>query len=518
MRKILLALVTVLLVVLALWLLALAARLIWDAPYWIELSPEWLGRLVEWLYLFTVGMAVFLVVWNQGRPSRTLAWVVVLVFLPAVGILAYLLLGGNPRKEKLFSQKGAQDLQQFDEWFSGFRARFHDQSWSEQPAVLAKAQLVQLLMQSSKAFLSMNNRVEPLQNGRATFQAMFQAIRQARHHIHLEFYIIEDGILLEELVTLLASKCSEGVAVRLIYDSVGCWALKQKTLNRMQAAGIETGPFHPVRFPRLGNRINYRNHRKIVVIDGTVGFVGGLNLADRYLDGLEGVGPWRDLHLRVEGEAVKGLQLIFLTDWYFVNGTDCASPDLFPELPLAGSAPVQVVASGADSRHAGILQGFVWMLYGAKDYCYIASPYLIPVESALQALRSAALSGVDVRILLPRRSDSRLAAFSMMSYLDELLEAGVRIYLYQPGFLHAKLMLSDDLLCSVGSANWDQRSFDQNFEANAFVYDRETTLALKAQFMADLEASQELTLEAWHAYPAWQRMLWALARLVSPLL
>lgn len=274
----------------------------------------------------------------------------------------------------------------------------------------------------------------------------------------------------------------------------------------------------PVRFPRLANRINYRNHRKIAVIDGTIGYVGGLNVADRYLTGHPDLGAWRDTHLRIEGDAVKGLQLVFLTDWYFVSGQDIARQELFPSVEIDEQLPIQIVASGPDSDYAGILQGYFASIHLARKYLYISNAYLIPNESILTALKTAALSGVDIRILIPEQSDSKLAQWSTQSYLEELLQAGVRMYLYQAGFLHTKVLIADDVLSSVGTANWDHRSFEQNFEVNAFLYDRPTAETLKTQFLEDLQRARELSLEQFRQRPPWKKGISSLARLLSPLL
>ncbi len=516
MRNALFFLVSLLTISFSLWLLIQVPLFLEDAPgIWTSVST-WVFRGMKGLYILSVIITVVLVVWENGRPARTLAWILVSVFVPVGGVIAYTLFGGNGRKEKLFSLKGAKDLQRINAWLEEFLVEWKQVETPD--SFQEKSGLVSLLMSNSKALITEDNRAEVLQDGKATFQSIFSAILRARHHIHLQFYVIEDGELLNELIDLLIDKRQEGVEVRVMFDSVGSWSLSNHSITRLRDQGVECYSFMPVRFPRLGNRINFRNHRKIVVIDGETGFVGGLNLADRYIDGIPGIGSWRDTHLKLIGDAVKGLQLVFLTDWFFASGEDCARREMFPPTDNQGHLPVQIVASGPDSRHPGIMQAYFSSINLAKEYIYITNAYLIPDESILTALKTAALSGVDVRIIVPEKADSRVAQLSTRSYLGELLEAGVRIYLYQAGFVHAKVFVSDDMLCSVGTANWDQRSFDQNFEVNAFLYNQDIALQLKEAFIQDTRDSLELELKSFQNRPRWKRMLYSLARLLSPFL
>ncbi len=519
MRKFLLILLTALVLILASWLLVQGAHLIWPEEAWMAEAKKILGWSTEALYVTTVVVTVFRVVVENGRPSRSLAWVLALILLPVLGMLAYLLVGGNLRKEKLFSLKATKDMERINRWFEGHLSRVHHISLQEKQALNTKLPLANLLTKNSKALLTEDNQLKILQNGNMTFSAMLRAMEEAKDHIHLEFYIVEEGELTDQMLALFARKRQEGVAVRWIYDGIGSWGLSRKFFRRLDDLGVAHYPFMPVRFPLLANRINFRNHRKILVIDGHTGFVGGLNLSDRYAGGLPGVETWRDTHLMLEGDAVKGLQSVFLTDWFFVSGEDCWLPTMFPHsehqpTPL----PVQIVASGPDSDHASILQGYVTAMHLARSYLYIANAYFIPNESILTALKTSAMSGVDVRILIPARSDSSVAHWSMQSYLEELLESGVKIYLYNRGFLHAKVLVSDDLLSSIGTANFDPRSFDQNFEINAFIYDEGTAKRLREDFLKDFEESIPLSLEIVRGVPSWKKMLASLARLLSPLL
>lgn len=514
MRNLLFSLLTLLAGMAAGWAILLGVQEFGEINSLAQIKNT-LFFVIEILYAIITTLTILLVIWENGKPSRTLSWILILIFLPVLGILAYVMVGGNLRKEKIFSLKGANDLKQINSWLNLFL-----ENWKEEPQASfnEKSSLISLLTSNSKALLTEDNEAAILQNGRETFEAIFQSIRTAKHHIHLQFYIIENGILLSELEDVLVSKVKEGIKVRVLFDSVGSWRLKSSTLKRMRKHGIQCVSFQPARFPRFGNRINYRNHRKIVVVDGITGFVGGLNFSDRYVDPISKTEIWRDTHLKLVGDAVKGLQLVFLTDWFFASGEDCAEVRVFPYSPKKPSLPIQIVASGPDSKHPGIRQAYFAAITLAKDYFWIANAYLIPDESILTALKIAALSGVDVKIIIPEKSDSWLANFSTQSYLEELMEAGVSIYLYQAGFIHCKTFISDDLLLSIGTANWDQRSFDQNFEVNAFIYDAAQAASLKIDFEADLANSSLLDLETFRNRPSWQRMLSALARMLSPIL
>jgi cardiolipin synthase len=286
----------------------------------------------------------------------------------------------------------------------------------------------------------------------------------------------------------------------------------------MTDAGIDTYPFLPVRFPLLTNKINYRNHRKIVVVDGKIGFVGGLNIADRYLQGSEELGIWRDTHLRLEGEAVYSLQVVFLVDWYFVSDEIVKGEAYFPPNQVQEHHFVQITTSGPDSDWASIMQAYFAAISSAQSTIYISTPYFMPNEGIITALKTASLSGLDVRILLPSRSDSKIVFWSSRSYVSELLEAGIKIYFYEKGFPHSKLLLVDGVLCSVGTANMDIRSFDQNFEVSALIYDEAITLELQRTYLSDLQNSTEIHLETWEKRPRWHQIGENVARIFSPLL
>ena len=308
-----------------------------------------------------------------------------------------------------------------------------------------------------------------------------------------------------------------GVNVRVIYDDVGCWHVPNRFFEEMRNAGIEVRSFLKVRFPLFTSRVNYRNHRKIVVIDGRIGFVGGMNLAERYMRGFSW-GIWRDTHILIEGKAVHGLQTAFLLDWYFVDRTLITASRYFPKIESCGSSLVQVVTSEPIGPWKEIMQGLTMAINGAKKYFYMQTPYFLPTEQVLAAMQTAALAGVDVRLMLPERADNRITHLGSHSYLADVMQAGVKVYFYKKGFLHSKLMVSDDMLSTVGSTNVDFRSFEHNFEVNAFMYDVETALEMKEIFLQDQRESTQIFLKNWVKRSWRRRAAESVVRLLAPLL
>jgi len=377
---------------------------------------------------------------------------------------------------------------------------------------------VKLLLNNNKALLTENNEVRVLKNGEETFNSICEELQKATNHIHIEYYIFEAGEVGNRVCDILIAKALQGVKVRLIYDSFGSWDFSTEFQEKMSAAGIEIFEFMPVRFPWLTTRINFRNHRKIIVIDGVSAFVGGLNIADRYMGRNEEIGFWRDTHLLIQGDAAKSLQIVFLTDWYFVSNQLIDAQNYFPEIPVSNKCLVQIASSGPDSDWASIMQSYFYAISTAKDYVYISTPYLFPNESILTALKTTALSGVDVRIILPKKSDSALMHWGAMSYIEELLESGIKIYMYKKGFTHSKLMICDDVFSSVGTANLDIRSFDQNFEVSALIYDETLTKELKCSYLDDLSYCEQTLFEDFAWRSTQNKIKEALARIFSPLL
>ena len=508
---------------LTLLFILLAARLVLEGS-WFDAWParEWVGNALlaalGVLYPVLTIVAVYGVVRLGTRPAKTIAWMLVIITLPVIGVILYSFIGYNLRKEKLFTRKQGHDLQVLDELVEQQLVEFEQADRQASPIVHNHQRLAQLQLRSGKFLLTSGNRAQVLQDGEETFAAIFAAMEQAQSFIHIEYYIFEEGDLADRVADILTKKVKQGVPARLTYDGVGSWSLSKTYCRRLKEAGVEVFPFMPVSFGPLANRLNYRNHRKIVVVDGRVGFTGGINVSDKYIKGDPKLGHWRDTHLRLEGRAVNFLQYIFLTDWQFVSRQNLLTKEYFPSHEVVGPTPVQISASGPDSNYASIHQTFVSMLYQAQKYIYLANAYLIPDESLLMALKATALSGVDVRLMVPETSDSFIVKWSSRSYLEELLVAGVKVYFYQKGFLHSKVVVADDELASVGTANLDIRSFEQNFELNALMYDADLARQLKARFMIDIHDCRLLDLEEYRQRPRLDRVKESVFRVLSPVL
>ncbi len=467
-----------------------------------------------------IAATVIHVVMDNRQPSKTMAWALVIIFVPIVGLVFYLFFGLNHRKERLVGQGSLDQLTK--------RSML---SFVEQENLRVSErhkQLVDLFVNQSFSLPFKDNQIDIMTDGYAFFPELLKDIARAQHHIHIDMYIFEDDALGQLVADALIDKAREGVHVRVIYDDVGCWNVNHSFFEHMREEGIEVAPFLPVRFPSFTSKVNYRNHRKIIVIDGTVGYIGGMNIAMRYVKGIQGIKikgqettnlPWRDTMLRVVGGAVYGLQRAFLIDWYFVDRTLITDRIYYPHLPTTNNCLAQIVTSGPTNPYPEIMQGFVRVILAARRYVYIETPYFLPNEPVLFALKTAAMAGVDVRVLCPRRSDARFIEWASRSYLREAYEAGVQIYLYQSGFLHSKVMVCDDSLTTCGSTNVDFRSFENNFEANAFIYDEGTALRMKNVFLRDQEQSVLLGDLPQRIHPSFKKRLWeSVTRLLSPLL
>lgn len=470
------------------------------------------------LYTLSIFSMVVIVILENRSPLKTISWILVLISLPVFGLIGYLVFGQNFRKRKMFSLKELGDMKWLQVMSQDQKLRLEKSRFLKDERIHEKKNVMTLLLNNSKALLTGYNRVKILNDGKETFPSIFKALRKAKDHIHLEYYIIEDGDLASELLEILIQKAKEGVEVRVIYDDVGSWKLSKGYVEALEQAGVKIHAFLPVRFPILTSRVNYRNHRKIIVIDGKTAFVGGLNFADRYLHGISGIGSWRDTHLKIVGEAATSLQIVFLIDWYFVRQEVLLDDKYLLYKKVKQNCLLQITASGADSDWESIMQAYFSAITSAKRNVYISSPYFMPNTSILMALKTVAMSGVDVRVLIPEKSDSIMTFWGTLSYLEELLEAGVRIYFYKGGFNHSKIMMVDGIMATVGTANMDVRSFEQNFEVNAIVYDEKITLELRERFLKDLEQSEEVLLTSWVARSKSQKLKESMARLFTPLL
>ena len=467
-------------------------------------------------YFLLVIATVFTVLHERRDPVRALSWIAVIVLLPFAGMVLFVFFGQDYRKQKIFNRKEIKDLIQFEQL--SYKQLREIDTFSN-PEVAANREIITLLLNNNKSLLTTNNRLEVLNDGSETFASLIDALRKAESFIHLEYYIFENDELGGKIADILKEKARSGVEVRFIYDDVGSWNLKRSFIRSLRDAGVQVHCFMPVVFPWLTRKINYRNHRKIVVIDGKVGYTGGLNIADRYLRGTKH-GPWRDTHLKIEGTAVNMLQLTFLADWYFATGIQLKDKDkyLMVSDDSVGDTAVQIATSGPDSDWATIMQAYFAAITKATDHIYISTPYFMPGESLLTALKVAALSGIDVRIMLPSRSDSKIVYWASRSYIAELLEAKIKVYLYNKGFNHSKIITIDNRFSSIGTANMDNRSFEDNFEVTAMIYDRNMTDRLESRFLADLDGCTRLTYRRWATRSRTDMFKESVARLFSPLL
>lgn len=480
--------------------------------------------IIATFYLIVVLSQMVVVILENRQPVKTVAWLMVLFSLPIIGLLIYFLFGRNRKREHFVSRACASQLARRS------AVRFYQGGFPDVPS--EHQQLIKLFRRQSGAFPYPDNKVRFFLSGKDMLDNLLRDIAQARHHIHMEFYIMEDDRVGRAVRQALMDRAREGVSVRLVYDDVGCWNVKNRFFKEMEKAGVQVAPFLPVRFPKLTSKVDFRNHRKIVVIDGIIGYVGGMNLADRYVYARDGAGAaWRDTHMRMMGNAVGGLQRAFLSDWYVAAEQTVTDQVYYPqekecleimecdeEPYVSKNALVQIVTAIPTAPWPDIMQGMILALLRAKKYCYLQSPYFMPTERMLFALQTAALAGVDVRLMLPERTDKRFLTWASRSFLHDVMKAGVRVYLYQKGFLHSKTLVCDNTLVSCGSTNIDFRSFERNFEVNAFVYDTKAALSMKAVFLEDQKSCRMLNLEVWEVRSIWRRMGESTIRLLSPLL
>ncbi len=477
-----------------------------------------IGYIGSVFTLYTVFIAALIFMENKD-PSKTVAWLLILFLVPIIGFIFYLFLGQNVRKKAMFKKKKGRDFAYFEYIASIQREAIKDKALFEGDESFVKRRLISLILNSAKAPFTVNNSSIILTNGEETYDAIMNAINSAKEHIHLEYFIIKDDQIGSKVKKVLIEKARQGVKVRIIYDSVGSWRLGKDYIEDMKEVGIEIHPFLPVYFPVLSRELNYRNHRKIIVIDGKIGFLGGLNIGDEYLGKNSYLGFWRDTHLKIEGEAVYGLQNIFLMDWLFVTKEKIEfNSCYFPKLEYYGEQLIQITGSGPDSDWESIMQAYFSIISSAEDRIWINTPYLVPDESIMMALKTAALSGIDVQIIIPNKPDHKTVFWASMANVEELLRAGVKIHKYTKGFTHAKLLMVDGVAASIGTANLDIRSFLLNFEVNAFIYDKEIVYRLEKDFLIDIEDSVEISIEEHLKRPLIEKVKESTGRLLSPLL
>lgn len=470
---------------------------------------------IHWIVLvaYTVIaiVAMITVLLEHRQPAKTIAWVLVLSFLPLVGIVLYFFFGRRTRKNRHIWEKSLNQLTKRS------MIEFAEQKQLELPE--EHKELIQLFVNQNFALPFKNNETNVYVSGYEFFPALLAEISKATHHIHIVSYIIDDDPLGRLLRDALIDKARKGLEVRLLFDDVGSWKTPNRFFEQMREEGIEVHPFMPVRFPAFTGKVNYRNHRKIIVIDGKVGFIGGMNLAQRYVKGHKGI-MWRDTHVKISGAAVYGLQRAFLIDWFHADRTLITDRKYYPDTTITpNNNLIQIVTSSPTNVWEELEQGYIKILLSAKRYVYMETPYFLPTEPIFFAMRTAALSGVDVRLMVSLKTDSKLVQMASRSYLTQTIQAGVKVICYEEGFNHTKLLVADDNVATIGSANIDFRSFENNFEANAFFYDKSMAQRIKDIFLTDetkcvpLEKIKEINHKSF-IYRLWESVV----RLLSPLL
>lgn len=470
------------------------------------LRQPWLYATLSLTYALSIVTVIVVILGENRNPVKSLAWVTVLILLPAVGLVLYIFFGRNIKNKRMISRRNKRQI------LRSVKAPRHRAPSNISPEYQAIARLVMTM--TGSAYIPGNN-VKIYSTGTAKFESLARDLRNARKFINLQYYIFENDELGTEIASILMERARAGVKVRVIYDHVGSFHVSSDFFKKMKAAGVEAYPFFKVAFIPFASRVNWRNHRKIVIIDGEVGYIGGMNIANRYLDG--GKFPlWRDCHLCVEGPAVAALQYSFALDWNFMRNEvleqECTRQPF-------GSVGIQAITGGPMNQWNNIAHVFMRAIVSAKKRIYLQTPYFLPPESLLKALQNSALAGVDVRVMIPLHSDSWMLSYSSRSYITECLRSGIKIYFFQPGMLHSKVLIIDDDFSSVGSTNFDFRSFEHNFEANLLLYSPEINRELREKvFMADQEASVRVFPDEWKKRPRIHRGLESIVRLLAPIL
>ncbi len=479
---------------------------------------EILPYLIGFIMIFNLFLAFTVIFLERKDASSTWAWLMVLFFIPVLGFLFYIMFGKSFTGKRLFTWDIKQKLgvkKQVAQQIEAIKAGVF--SYKNEP-LNTYQDLCYLHLSNNDAILTQDNKVDLYTDGKEKFAALMLDLEKAKNHIHLLYYIIRPDQLGKQIADILIKKANEGVEVRVLYDDMGSRSLNKQFINRLRKAGAKVEAFFPSPIPKINFKINYRNHRKLAIIDGKVGYIGGFNIGDEYLGKDEKFGYWRDTHLRITGDAVKTMQTRFSLDWNQASRDELLYEDHYYDAVPAGDVGVQIVSSGPDSDWEQIKYGYIKMILSAKEYVYIQTPYYIPDESLRDALRIATLSGVDVKIMIPNKPDHPFVYWATMSNIGDLLNAGAEVYIYQNGFLHAKTIVVDGKIASVGTANIDVRSFRLNFEVNAFLYDEKIAKQLVSAFHKDIVLSTQMTKKLYQKRPMIIRFKESISRLLSPIL
>ena len=471
------------------------------------------------LFVLNLLFAITVIFLERKDASSAWAWILVLFFLPFLGFVLYLLLGRQLRKKHLFRWDGQKDIG-IDQLI-GYQIKAIEEDTLElrDQYVEDYKNLIHMNLKTNNSVLTQDNRIQIFSNGTEKFETLIDDISLAKDHIHIQYYIFKLDQLGQRILSALIKKARQGVKVRILYDEMGSRGLKKGRFKELMELGGEVEVFFPSILPLFNPRLNFRNHRKIVIIDGRIGYIGGFNVGDEYLGLNKKFGYWRDTHLKMEGSSVHPLQTRFLLDWNQASNNNINySEKYFPAIPKKGDVATQIVSSGPDAEWPAIKNGYLKLLMSAKRYIYIQTPYFIPDSSFLNAIEVATLSGIDVRIMIPNKPDHMFVYWATYSYVGELLKAGAKVYIYEKGFIHAKMIVIDDEASTVGTANIDVRSFSLNFEVNAFIYNREISHELAEIFERDIFDCTELTIEQYNNRSNIIKFKESVSRLLTPIL
>jgi len=452
---------------------------------------------------------------ERKDPSTTWAWLMIMIILPVFGFIIYLLLGQNFSRARLFKEKKEFDTIKRRKLSKDFTSKEHEHIGGEQ-----YLDLIRMNYTHSGAKCTYNNEVDIYYNGVDKFKQLIKDLKNAKKFIHIQYYIIRPDRLGKKIMSILEEKAAEGVEVRFLVDSMGSYKVTKRSLKNFTKNGGKFEIFFPGILPHVNTRINYRNHRKMVIIDGEYGYTGGFNVGDEYINENKHIGFWRDTHIRIRGEAVNDLTNRFLLDWCYASGEEIDDfSKFYPKNPIRdGDIAIQIVTSGPDHNEEYIKNAYMKMINNAKKYVYLETPYFVPDAPMLEALKLSALSGVDVRLIIPGKPDHVFMKWAASAYIGDLLNAGAKVYLYQNGFIHAKTIVADGKVCTVGTANMDMRSYCLNFEVNAFIYDDRVANNLETQFFKDIEDCKVMTKEEYDKRSIALRIRESIIRLISPIL
>ena len=476
--------------------------------------------IMDNIVIINLIFALIIVFFQRRNPKTVWAWLLLLYFIPILGFVLYLIIGQDFYKTRMFKAKDIEGdlkyaVRKQEETIYKRRLKLHD------PVMDNYRDIILYNLEAGQAVLTDNNDIRIYTDGKEKFRALYNEIKAAKKYIHIQYYIFRNDELWQAIEPLLIEKAKQGIEVRVLFDSMGCRGMKNKDWVHLEESGIEVAEFFPALLGKLQLRVNYRNHRKIVVIDGRIGFVGGFNVGREYLGLDKKFGYWRDTHLCIEGAAVTALAVRFILDWNYAAKENLFAHDNLFEIPVYernGNDPVQIISSGPDSPTKIIHDNYLRLIHSAKDHVYIQTPYFIPDDSILDALKIAARSGVDVRVMIPCKPDHPFVYWATYSYIGELVDAGAKCYTYDNGFLHAKTLVVYGNVACVGTANMDYRSFGLNFEVNAVIYSRSTTAKLERAFENDMTLSTQITRKVYDGRSLLIKFKEQISRLLSPLL